>query len=168
MYNFSSNEWKTLNTLQELDFPERGNFFGYLLFAQNNNLIVHFLPEIVTPNDFYSVQSAEPFKNSFAKYNSNENLWIPMEVKLPPYEFNNYFYCTSTLLINLRFQQNFLYVGVFNFGNVLSLRDICFLKLFESLTVSCRTSPNENIIENIFVMLPNLLKRHYFGPEWKK
>lgn len=57
-------------------------------------------------------------------------------------------------------------VSLVNVGNVFSLRDICFIKLFNAHNLCFNLAEKEILQNTVFAGLPQSLKRLYFGPEY--
>lgn len=150
IYNFETKEWIKLDVFKESNVPSvKDNVHRYKIFIQNCNL--------------FGV--SVDYRGSFINYDKENNVWCKMNIKslLDDCKPDEVFSTNSFVVL----MEHDTCTRFINLGSVLSLKDICFLKLFKTFNSVLISLTEDEILEDtIFAELPCSLKRRYFGPEY--
>lgn len=175
VYDFNKKHWKILATLM------RSVNTGLCKVNDARNPDEERCYDMFTQNDDIFAMSNECEK-VFLQYDSNFDMWIPMDIKGNFSELNSVLASSSSFIVLTDFSAKLFqydnddtpeipvfHICVLNFRNVLSLRDICFLKLIKCCNIDLESFVYEDIVRNtVFASLPEFLLRCYFGPVWTR
>lgn len=149
--NCLSMQTKQWNVLKMLPVPFGTRRITYpILYSQENNLFAFLQNSLTLMIYNESDYQWEEINVAFEKYGLSRNFHV------------TFIHATPEIVVFLTYVEKELKYVLINLRNVVNLKDICFLKLYNYYNCSKRL-PEKSIRRGIFDLLPVSLKCRYFG-----